>query len=163
VSPSASVAPKYALPEIERRWLVDPAALPPLDGLPYRLIEDVYLDGGRLRLRKVSASGLETTFKLGKKYPAPDAQPEPIVNIYLTAAEFAALAALPGRVSRKRRYAVGGGSLDVYEHPSPGLAVFEIEFGNAEAAARYTPPSFAVEEITRNPAHSGYALAGARR
>ena len=52
--------PKYALWEIERRFLVDPAKLPALDPASERRIEDLYLDGGRLRLRAVAwiASGL---------------------------------------------------------------------------------------------------------
>ena len=53
--------PKYALWEIERRFLVDPAKLPALDPASERRIKDLYLDGGRLRLRAVTwtASGLQ--------------------------------------------------------------------------------------------------------
>ncbi len=43
--------PKYAKLENERRFLVDPARAPSVEGQPYRLIEDRYIDGARLRLR----------------------------------------------------------------------------------------------------------------
>ena len=65
--------PKYALWEIERRFLVDPAKLPALDPASERRIEDLYLDGGRLRLRAVTwtVSG-RREFKLCKKYERDD-------------------------------------------------------------------------------------------
>ena len=64
-------APKYALPELERRWLVSLDQLPVLDAEPYRTITDKYLDGGRLRLRKDDVPGSEPLFKLGKTYVPP--------------------------------------------------------------------------------------------
>ena len=48
--------PKYARLEIERRWLVDRNRVPDLDACPQDLITDKYLDGGRLRLRRIGVS-----------------------------------------------------------------------------------------------------------
>ena len=59
--------PKYARVEFERRWLVDASARPPLDGLSFTLIEDRYIEGTRLRLRRM-ARGARTVLKLTKKY-----------------------------------------------------------------------------------------------
>ena len=42
--------PKYAHWVAERRFVVDAARLPPLDPASARTIEDLYIDGGRLRL-----------------------------------------------------------------------------------------------------------------
>ncbi len=49
--------PKYAILEIERRWLARPELLPELSSLDYMLIEDVYFPDTRLRLRKMTIAG----------------------------------------------------------------------------------------------------------
>jgi hypothetical protein len=149
-------APKYSLPEVERRWLVDVALLGPLDGMPYREIEDRYLEGTRLRLRKAVDLQGQIVLKLGKKYGPRDSV-EPITNIYLTAAEHSMLSALPGRTLRKRRYSLLGGAIDVYGEQR---AIFEMEFMSLPEAQRYVPPAFAVREVTHDPAFSGANLAG---
>lgn len=148
--------PKYALTERERRWRADLAAAGSLVALPVREIEDVYLSGTRLRLRRMS-SGEGQVFKLGKKYGKAADGAEPIANLYLTEAEYVALSRLPGQAVRKRRYAVGDGALDVYERPA--LAIFEREFASAAEALAYVPPPFVVEEVTGRAEYSGFALA----
>ena len=50
--------PKYARFELERRWLVDTTRRPSLDGYPMTVIEDRYIDGTRLRLRRMSRPDL---------------------------------------------------------------------------------------------------------
>lgn len=151
--------PKYSQPEIERRWLVEPARIPSLAEVPRREIEDKYLDGGRLRLRVVRAAGAETKFKLGKKYGFVSNEAENVVSIYLEEAEYNSLSLLSGAVTRKSRYAIAGGSLDVYEHPALSHAFFEVEFESAVAAASFCPPAFVGEEVTRNAQYSGFSLA----
>lgn len=149
--------PKYALAERERRWRVDLPAVGPLAPLPFRDIDDRYLADTRLRLRRVS-SDEGVVFKLGKKYGKAPGGAEPMTNLYLTEAEYAMLSLLPGHAVRKRRYAIGGGALDVYEGEIP-LAIFEKEFTSAAAASAYLPPPFAIDEVTDRPAYSGFALA----
>lgn len=160
---SALQLPKYAIPEIERRWLVDPKALGPLDEAPRWIVEDLYLAGTRLRLRAMIDPAGGTIHKLGKKYGRGEALGEPITNLYLSESEHALLLRLPGARSRKRRYHIAGGSLDVYERPgaSAGIAVFEREFELEAVARAYVPPGFVTREITGDPAYSGAALAGA--
>lgn len=133
--------PKYSLPEIERRWFVDESALPALDDVPYQDIEDLYVHGTSLRLRKVTDQGGVTTFKLGKKYAPVGRYEAPITNLYLSAAEYEVLKrALSGDWLRKRRYLLMGGALDV---PESDLApIFSIEFRDATEAAAYVPPWF---------------------
>lgn len=151
--------PKYAIPEIERRWLADLDAVGPLEGRAHWVIEDLYLEGTRLRLRAmIDPEGL-TVFKLCKKYGRSGPCSEPITNLYLDAGEHALLRALPGVRSRKRRYRVSGGSLDVYERPHAGLAIFEREFPDEEAAGAYEPPRFARREVTGEPGYAGAILA----
>ena len=114
--------PKYAHIERERRFLVDPRRRPDLAGRRAILIEDRYITGTRLRLRRMTdgATG-ETAVKLTKKYEAADPLARPIVTTYLSEAEFALLAALPALPLVKRRYPLqldeGEMGIDVFEGP----------------------------------------------
>jgi CYTH domain-containing protein len=150
--------PKYAQPEIERRWLVPAVSAEALVAAqPHRLIEDRYIIGTRLRLRKVS--GHTTQFKLGKKYASSAAGLEQVVSVYLSEAEHDVLAPLPSHVASKRRYAIAGGAIDQYIHPCNGLFIFEIEFPALSAAQAFTPPAFVGREITGDPQYSGFGIA----
>lgn len=140
--------PKYSLPEIERRWLVDLARIGPLDGVPFRLIEDLYLTGTRLRLRKASNPEGDASYKFGIKYGHVSRLQRTITNLYLEEHEYEALATLGGQRIRKRRYAVAGGSLNVFDEPAETAAHFEVEFSSESEAAAYVPPAFVTDEIT---------------
>ncbi|HKR36264.1 MAG TPA: hypothetical protein VJT10_15590 [Steroidobacteraceae bacterium] len=153
--------PKYSLMEIERRWLVDLSAVD-LRSTPFREIDDLYIEGSRLRLRSISGSN-ELTFKLCKKYGKRTALSEPITNLYLTDEEYRRLAVLPGHRTRKRRYSLQVGSLDVYVEPNQGLAVLEVEFADERSAKEFAPPHFATREITGEAEFSGASLAEHRR
>jgi CYTH domain-containing protein len=158
--------PKYAKLEHERRFLaLEP---PDLADVRPRLIEDSYLEGGRLRLRRVThADGTPTEFKLCKKYGALDAVSEPIVNIYLSEAEYARLAALPGRPVRKRRYTVAwrrrGFGVNVFEGELAGLVLIEAEAESADAARATEFPPWAGLEVTGDLFFTGGSLAGLTR
>jgi CYTH domain-containing protein len=151
--------PKYSVEEIERRWLVDVSQIGDYQTSPQRTIQDRYLSGTGLRLRKIQPTEGETIYKLGKKYGKRTSFVEPITNIYLSPQEYTALVGLDGRSVRKVRYNFAGGSLDMYSNPNDGLAIFELEFASLEAANSYVPPPFVREEITDNPHYSGAALA----
>ena len=64
------VSLKYAVVERERRYLLE--ALPDLPGARVLRITDRYLDGTRLRLRRVDEDGCAVVLKLGQKVPVPD-------------------------------------------------------------------------------------------
>jgi CYTH domain-containing protein len=151
--------PKYSMPEVERRWLVDAAKIGGLSKETYRLIEDVYIKNSHLRLRKMTAPDGTTLFKLGKKYGKFSHLSEPMTTLYLDAEEYKCLSALDGQFAVKKRYALAGGSLDVYEKPNSGLMIFELEFANEETARRYHPPEFVLAEITGNEQYTGFKLA----
>ncbi|WP_284620727.1 hypothetical protein [Aquabacterium humicola] len=150
--------PKYARPEIERRWLV-PATLAEklVAGLPARLIEDRYIIGTRLRLRKVS--GQITQFKLGKKYESSVFGLEQVVSVYLGEEEHKVLAPLPSHVASKRRYSVAGGSIDQYVTPRNGFFIFEVEFSTLAEAQAFEPPTFVGREVTGSPEFTGFSIA----
>jgi CYTH domain-containing protein len=157
----AADLPKYALLENERRFLV--LQRPDLTGTRARLIEDLYLDAGRLRLRRVTESDSATEYKLCKKYGSADPASGPIVNIYLTAEEHAALAVLPGKPLRKRRHTVAHGgrpfSVDVFEGPLAGLVMCEAEAATPQAVRALAFPPWAGREVTDEPFFSGGHLA----
>ncbi|HEX7693969.1 MAG TPA: hypothetical protein VF409_05740 [Sphingomonas sp.] len=134
--------------------------MPSLDPAAARMIEDLYLPGTGLRLRKVTAPDGTIVFKLGKKYPGSGLSSRPMTNIYLDAAEHAALAALPAAPLAKRRYDMGGGvAIDVFEGPLAGLVLAEISADDdAELAAIVVPP-WCVAEVTDDPAYAGGTLA----
>ncbi len=157
---STEDGPKYALAEIERRWLVDLDAVGDLRERPNFEIEDLYIEGTRLRLRRMTWTGREPVYKLCKKYGRRSELTEPITNLYLDADEHRLLAGLPGRRIRKRRFRVAGGSLDIFESPQDGLAIFEREFENEAGARAFHPPAFVSREITGDPGYSGAGLAG---
>ena len=133
--------------------------LPSFAGVWRREIEDKYIDGGRLRLRLIREQGVETKIKLGKKYGFVGMEPENVVSIYLDEPEYNTLSLLPGVISRKSRYTLAGGSIDVYEYAALSHAIFEVEFNSEEEAVSFIPPVFVGEEITRKSNYTGYSLA----
>ena len=152
--------PKYAIVERERRFLVDPALMPALDPAAARLIEDRYLPGTNLRLRKVTAPGVVPVFKLGKKYPGAGLSSRPMTNIYLDAAEHAMLAALSAAPLTKRRYDVGGGFvIDVFDGALSGLVLAEVSADDEAALAAVAVPAWCMAEVTDDPAYAGGTLA----
>jgi len=129
-------SPKYAQFERERRFLVDRARQPDLAGLPFVEIEDRYLDGTRLRLRRMcdGATGA-VVLKLTKKYESEDVRARPIVTAYLAEGEYQALAMLPARRLFKRRYKIETGrgvfGIDIFQGALEGLVLAEIESADA--------------------------------
>jgi CYTH domain-containing protein len=157
-------SPKYAHIERERRWLVDHALRPPLDGLPFTRIEDRYIDGTHLRLRRMTDSqNGAVALKLTKKYDAADPRARPIVTAYLTEAEYAVFAALPARPLAKSRYKMNEGkkefSIDCFHGPLDGLELAEIEWPDDAGLRGLEAPSWAVREVSDDPAYQGGALA----
>jgi CYTH domain-containing protein len=155
--------PKYAQLEHERRFLI--IETPDLSGAAFRLIEDVYITGTRLRLRKITYSGSQDIqFKLCKKYPSDDIFSAPIVNIYLTADEHAVLSELSGRKIRKRRYSIvssaGPFSIDVFEGQLSGLILCEVEAASIAELESQVLPDWIRREVTNDPFFTGGNLAG---
>ena len=156
-------SPKYSLPEIERRMRVDVTCLPDLSDVPFDNIEDRYMDGGRLRLRKVIANSGEITCKIGKKYGATTPYTEPITNIYLSDAEYNGFRTLPGYDLTKRRYRFSFGgqvfSIDAHEGKNAGLVLCEWEAETVAELLAAFPPPFCTEDVTEQERYSGAYLA----
>ncbi|GLQ98253.1 hypothetical protein GCM10007863_26730 [Dyella mobilis] len=133
-----------------------------LEDLPYRTVEDLYIEGTLLRLRKMTDLSGAVVYKLCKKYGRGDSLANPITNIYLSEREYLSLAALLGSRVCKRRYGVAGGSIDVYPG-ADAVAIFEMDFRSESEAASYVPPDFVGDEVTDCAQYSGAVLASSRR
>jgi CYTH domain-containing protein len=156
--------PKYARLELERRWLVDAAGRPDLEGAWQTRIEDRYIDGTRMRLRRMSRPDLgEVKFKLTKKYECDDPAVRPIVTSYLTGREYEVLRALPARELVKTRYhlPIDGRfwSLDLFDGPLAGLELVETEADDLTGLAALVPPPWAAKEVTHDARYQCGALA----
>ena len=94
---------KYARPERERRFLLD--GVP--DGLgPSVHILDRYLEGTRMRLRRVDGPDGSVVGKLGQKVRTDPHDPAEvwITNLYLDEDEYDRLVGLPAAVLEKSRH-----------------------------------------------------------
>ncbi len=163
-------AAKYARVECERRFLL--AGPPPASGRApagpagSRRIADRYLTGTRLRLRCVSRpDGGSVAYKLTQKLPA--GRPGPvqglITNLYLSRAEYDLLAGLPAAVLSKTRLSRPPLGVDVFDPPLHGLVLAEAEFDTEAEARSFTPPGYAVAEVTDDPRFTGGRLVRASR
>ena len=152
--------PKYAHWVAERRFLVDGRNMPDLSASDPRVIEDLYIDGGRLRLRRIGMpGGAPDEFKLAKKYAPDNPLIGPMTNLYLNAEEYVALSILPGARLRKRRHKVGAFVVDVFEGGLQGLVLAECEATNRMAAMAFDVPDWCVREVTNEAEYTGWRLA----
>jgi len=151
----ANSIPKYAKPEFERRFLL--GDIPDLSEKRFRLIDDLYLDGTRLRLRKITSQDRDTQYKLCKKYPSEGGGPLPIVNIYLTSQEYDLFSALPGKELRKKRYDVipSAFCIDVFEDHLAGLVLGELELESAIALQSFMLPPWVGRDVSHDPFFAG--------
>lgn len=151
--------PKYARLEFERRFLL--RDIPDLSEIGFRTIDDLYLDGTRLRLRKITCQHRDTQYKLCKKYASDGSRPLALVNIYLTSQEYAVLGALTGKAVRKRRYDIIPSTLciDVFEDHLAGLVLGELELESAIALDAFTPPPWVGRDVSHDPFFAGGNLA----
>lgn len=83
----------------------------------------------------------------------------PIATLYLAEAEQPTFAGLPGARLVKRRYALDGASVDLFEGALDGLALAEIEGQSRDAALALAPPAWAGREVTEDPFLTGWSLA----
>lgn len=152
---------KYARAERERRWLV--ASPPAGAGEPLR-IADRYLDGTRLRLRRISDAG-SVVFKLGQKVRAEPGDPFLVwvTTLYLTAEEYRRLSALPAAVLVKSRRRVDHHgtrfAVDEFAGALRGLVLAETELPGAEAGLPGGLPPWLGREVTSDERYTGAALA----
>lgn len=154
---------KYARRELERRFLVcgEPAVIG-----PSRRIEDRYLDGTRLRLRRMQV-GDDVVFKLTQKVRRDEGDPADIAvtNIYLSPNEYARLCAMPSHVLKKTRhmssFAGRNFVVDYFHGRLTGLRLAEVEVEDLQAPLPL--PAWVGDDVTHDERLSGAYLARAGR
>lgn len=150
---------KYARIERERRFLLD--RFPSNTAVERtRHIDDRYINGTSLRLRRMSEEGGPTVFKLTQKIPMADSSPRErlITTIYLTEDEFRIFAQLPAMALSKSRYSVPPFGIDVFKGMLAGLILAEAEFRAADPADTLDLPSFIISEVTADDRFTGGRL-----
>ena len=154
---------RFAAIERERRFLLD--HLPEgIDLARAARIEDLYLHGTTLRLRRVQIAECAMVWKLTQKHSIDPAH-SILTTIYLSAAEYDVLRALPGDTLDKLRIRHADDqhcAVNVFQGSLHGLILAEIEFASDEEMAGTAAPTFAAAEITEDEALTGRLLAGSR-
>jgi CYTH domain-containing protein len=150
---------KYARTEIERRFLL--AGVPDgADVLAVNEIDDRYLDGTRLRLRRMARVGGPTALKLTQKLPAPDGHGRQgaLTTLYVSEDEYAALAVLPAATLSKTRLSIAPYGVDVFRGHLEGLHLAEVEFESVQDAVAFRPAAFCHAEVTADRRFTGGEL-----
>jgi CYTH domain-containing protein len=155
---------KYAVVEREHRFVV---LTPPAPSLVVRTLEidDRYLHGTRLRLRRVREAGRPDVLKLGQKLRFDERDPSGLAHttLYLDAAEFDALRALPGDplVKTRRHVPLDDGhvlAVDTFHGPLDGLVLAELDLGSDRALPPTLPHGLG-PDVTHDERFTGAALA----
>ncbi|MGY4642767.1 hypothetical protein [Cellulomonas sp. URHB0016] len=147
---------KYARTERERRFVC--AAPPPPDAVVRRRrIEDRYIDGTRLRLRRVEEvdGAGPAVHKLTQKLPG-DPWGE-LTTMYVSEQEYTLLCALPAALLMKERWSAPALGYDMFRGPLEGLVLAEAEFEDDVTAASFVPPT-GLWEVTGDVRFTGGAL-----
>ncbi len=152
---------RYAQLEREQRWL---ASGVPAGATRVAEITDRYLDGTRLRLRRMAAADT-VVFKLAQKVRLVEADPTlvKVTNMYVSAEEYEVLAAVPGHDLRKLRWHYGWNghtiAVDDFLDRWAGLVLAEVELGPDDEPL--PSPDFARREVSSDDRFSGGTLAKA--
>jgi len=156
---------KYARVERERRYLLQdlPEGLSRADH--HLQITDNYISGTRLRLRKVrDPQTNKWVVKFTQKF-APDTDDlsrTTITNTYLNPIEADTLAIFEANEIRKNRYHFEFEgrqfSVDMFLGDLFGLVLAEVSFDNDDELENFSPPPFALAEVTNNELFSGGRL-----
>lgn len=153
---------KYAHLERERRFLL---LEKPSDIIYDRalFIQDRYLIGSRLRLRRVDEPGKTCVYKLGQKIRLDDS-PKTIAHttLYLSEAEFDILSTSPATTLEKTRHLLTIDGLivgiDEFGGQLSGLLLAEVDLG-AEGALPSSLPNMFAAEVTNDERFTGGSLA----
>ena len=156
---------KYARVERERRYLLQdlPEGVSRADH--HLQITDNYLSGTRLRLRKVRDPRTNKwVVKFTQKF-APDRDDlsrTTITNTYLNPIEADTLGIFEANEIRKNRYHFEFEgrqfSVDMFLGDLFGLLLAEVSFDNDDELENFSPPPFALADVTNNELFTGGSL-----
>ena len=155
--------------EIERKWLIDPQAVPfDLERAERTRIEQSYVSfKPQVRLRSLNDERFILTVK-GKPLGEPEQESELARQEFefeLTREAYENLRGkTEGKVLRKTRYFVPQDQgrcfeIDIYEGEFAGLAVAEMEFATLEQAESFPTPDWVLEDISADPYYRNVVMA----
>ncbi|GHU08704.1 hypothetical protein FACS189431_5440 [Alphaproteobacteria bacterium] len=158
--------------ELEREYTFLVEELPAdLDGFPSKIIEDIYIPIDAVHpIIRIRRNG--DKYVITKKQPidagadgvSGDASHMVEHTIELSKPEYKALASLPGRKFKKRRFAYKIGNLeaevDVYLDKLAGLVVIDFEFDSDDAMGKFVKPNFIGADVTQDGIVAGGMLCG---
>jgi CYTH domain-containing protein len=150
---------RYARVEREQRWVL--RALPDERDRPVS-IADLYLDGTRLRVRRMETE-TGVVYKLGQKVRPEPANPGVVklTNMYLSAEEYSTLIQVGGAEILKTRWRWTPGprtlAVDEFQGRLGGLIMAEVELHPDER--RLDDPPLAAADVTDDDRFSGGVLA----
>lgn len=149
-----------------RIFLIDKLPEPLTSSGHHLQILDSYIEDTRLRLRSVRDPASNAWTRAIQQIIYPDAarlSPRKFAEIYLNEAEFAQFSVFEGSEVRKNRYFHEFDSrlfsFDVFLGELRGLNIAKTEIESLAEYKEFTPPPFAVLEITESPFFSGASLA----
>ena len=155
---------RYARVEREARVVVSRAP-DPATAVRSRDIEDRYLRGTRMRLRRVSEHGMPDVLKLGHKVRFDESDPSRLAHttFYLDPEEYVLLAGLQADMVTKTRstYRLGDGNslaVDTFHDVLVGLVLAEVELADDATEAPDVLRDMGVD-VTNDERFTGAALA----
>ncbi len=151
--------------EFELTYLAKKELMPKLKGVSFKEMLDIYIPSSskhpNLRIRK---SG--DRYEMTKKQPVKegDSSHQLEMTIPLTQDEFLELSGLKGKRVSKNRFLYNEGGytyeVDVFQEDLIGLVLVDIEFKSNEEKSRFTPPAWAIADVTQEEFVAGGMLCG---
>jgi len=149
---------KTAQTESHRLFLIEGLPDPLTPASSHLQLFDNYIENTRIRLRQIrDPYTKEWTRILQQRFPAAadEFAISKLAEIYLNDAEYAAFERFEGREIRKNRYFhefdLVSFAFDVYLGALWGLNTAKVDFETREQMEAFTPPPFAVFEVTNDP------------
>ncbi len=156
---------KPAQTELHRLFLIERLPEPLTRASSHLQLFDNYIENTRMRLRSVRDPYSNSwTRSLQQRFPSVDGKysVSKLAEISLNDAEYAVFEQFEGREIRKNRYFHEFDNatfiFDVYLGNLWGLNTARVDFDSAQRMGDFTPPPFAIFEVTNDPFFSGENL-----
>ncbi len=154
---------KTAQSELHRLFLIESLPEPLTPASRHLQIFDRYIEGTRIRLRRIrDPYSNEWNRILQKRVTSAAGAEVKLSEVHLDESEFSILDRLAGPELRKNRYFyefdLVGFSFDVFLGPLKGITLARAEFEALDKANDFSPPVFSVIEVTNEPFFSGEHL-----
>ena len=149
----------------ERRYLLRDLPEPLTRASEHVQITDNYITGTRLRLRRIRVPATKERIWMFTQTGAPSQNDLSLIaetDIYLSAYEYEVLSVFEGNEIRRNRYPFEhegrAFEIDVYLGALWGLVLARTSFATIEEMKDFSPPSFALADVTNDETFTGRRL-----